>query len=246
MLCALLLLPCALLPAWNARAPPLPAARPLARSLSPRACASASEEDGGDFQVVLRDDETNRTIACQLLETTEVLGRLYASMTPVDTPVAITRIEDGVMVELDGGALFDELLPTAQAVASEMGLSLQHTAVTLTVSGDLEGHEEFDESALGLDELPSVSFAERTHSEALEAVEDEDDDELGEDGAEVLLSFGHKKQTYYIVRLLEPLFVVGRQEKFSEFVLPDELEMRTVGPILEDLMTRNAEYLEDA
>eukprot|EP00966_Prymnesium_polylepis_P097972 2269143-Prymnesium_polylepis.1 len=42
--------------------------------------------------------------------------------------------------------------------------------------------------------------------EQLEGVEEEDDED---DGAEVLLSFRHEKQTYYIVRLLEPVFVVG-------------------------------------
>ena len=38
---------------------------------------------------------------------------------------------------------------------------------------------------------------------------------------------------------------VGRQDAFTEFVLPDEIEMRNVGPILEDMMSKNAVLVQD-
>lgn len=148
-----------------------------------------------DFQVCLRDPDTDRSLECELLETVEYAGRLYASMTPIDTPVAIAVIDNGIMLEIEDEDLLMDLLPTAQAVASEMDLNLQNTAVTMTISGDLDELVEFDESKLGLDE------------ESDSAMDDDDDD--ADDAAEVLLSFGHEGETYYIVRLLEPVFIVG-------------------------------------
>ena len=200
----------ALLPTLPTSQQPRMAVRPALHPRAHHALACAEREDGpaSDFQVVLRDADSDRSIECEILETTEVSGRLYASMTPIDTPVAITSIGDGMMLELEDEELMQALLPTAQAVASEMGLTLLDTAVTLTVSGELSEIEKFDESTLGLDEVPEASLADMTDMTELEGVEEEDEDD---DGAEVLLSFRHEKQTYYLVRLLEPIFVVGRQ-----------------------------------
>ena len=188
------------------------AMRPALRARLPVACAERDDGPASDFQVVLRDSDTERTIECEILETTEVSGRLYASMTPVDTPVAITSIGDGMMLELEDEELMQALLPTAMAVAGEMGLTLLETAVTLTVSGELSEADKFDESTLSLDDVPEASLSDMTDMTELEGVEEEEDDD---DGAEVLLSFRHEKQTYYLVRLLEPIFVVGRQVRLA-------------------------------
>ena len=58
----------------------------------PRAAILDSPEDLAtpEFEVVLADPETAREMQCHMLETVDDGAQLYASMTPVDTPVAIT------------------------------------------------------------------------------------------------------------------------------------------------------------
>lgn len=74
---------------------------------------------------------------------------MYASMTPVDTPVAIAALEDGTMVEIDDPRQIDELYPTAQASCTEidpesrdprhLGCDLRHPGCSLRWSGCEKG-----------------------------------------------------------------------------------------------------------
>ncbi|KAL3925007.1 MAG: hypothetical protein SGPRY_003756 [Prymnesium sp.] len=203
MLLLLALVQSALLPG-ALRAPRLsPPREALQTSIHRLRLYAETEEDFSEnFEVVLRDTETNRTLECRVLETTEVLGRMYASMTPIDEPAAITTIEDNVMVELDDDELLEELWQTAAAATSEMGLTLMNTPVTLTIAGDFASLPPFDESTLGLSESPEDM---ETSFDNVDGMEESESD----DGAEVLLSFCHERTTYYVVRLLEPTFIVG-------------------------------------
>ena len=64
---------------------------------------------------------------CHILQTTSAGDAMYASMTPIDTPVAIAALVDGTMVEVDNPLRIDALYPTAQATCararSELDLS---------------------------------------------------------------------------------------------------------------------------
>ena len=66
----------------------------------PRAAILDSPEDLAtpEFEVVLADPETAREMQCHMLETVDDGPQLYASMTPVDTPVAITALQENMMV----------------------------------------------------------------------------------------------------------------------------------------------------
>ena len=87
------------------------------------ACAPPAEDTSSGIQVSLRDPETDRSLECHVLQTTDVGGQMYASMTPIDTPVAVAALDDGMMVEIDDPTELDALFPTAQAVCSEMDLA---------------------------------------------------------------------------------------------------------------------------
>ena len=79
---------------------------------------------------------------CHILQTTSAGDAMYASMTPIDTPVAIAALVDGTMVEVDNPLRIDALYPTAQAICAELDLALLQTPVTLTVAGEVDGVEE--------------------------------------------------------------------------------------------------------
>ena len=156
---------------------------------------------------------------------------MYASMTPVDTPVAIAALVDGTMVEVDNPLRIDALYPTAQAICAELDLALLQTPVTLTVAGEVDGVEEGDEDD---DDAELVGAEMSELDDAEEAEEDED-------GVEVISSFLYQDQKYYLVLPLEPFVLVGRQVGGAKFDIPSPSEMDSskVGPELEMLMQQS-------
>jgi len=200
-------------------------------AVRPIACA---EDTSSGIQVSLRDPETDRALECHVLQTTGVGGKMYASMTPIDTPVAIALLEDGTMVEVDNPAELDTLFPTAQAVCSEMDLALLQTPVTLTIAGELDGVDEDEEE--GEEGEAGADLAE------LDEAEEVDEDE---GGVEVLSAFYHEDVKYYLVMPLEPFVVVGRQVAGAKFDIPEPSEMQRVGPELEMLMQQSMAELEN-
>lgn len=72
-------------------------------------------------------------------------------------------------------------------------LVLQRTPQTLTLVGELE--EDDDEDDLEDDED-----------------EDDDDDDEADEEVEVLLKFEHRDKEYNLVRFLDPILLVGRQD----------------------------------
>jgi hypothetical protein len=108
----------------------------------------------GDVPTVLVSDGQGRQLLCFLEQLIPLDGNDYALLTPVDTPVCLVRIaedddgEDEVIEELDAA---EAILSVAEVVLQEHDLTLVRSAVTLTVSGELEEpdpdelDEEFDE-----------------------------------------------------------------------------------------------------
>ena len=93
-----------------------------------------------DVPAVLIDEQTGRTIDCELLHTVKVGENVYASMSPRDHPVTISRYVDGELLELgeEEDPQIVKLLPTAIKACDELGMSLIHSAVSLTLAGDLD------------------------------------------------------------------------------------------------------------
>jgi hypothetical protein len=130
----------------------------------------------------------------------------------VDTPVCLVRIagdddeEDEVIEELDGA---EPILSVAEVVLQEHELTLVRSAVTLTVSGELEEPDQ--------DELD-------------EEIDGEDDDDT--DLYEMLIQFRAEGQDYGLFIPLDPFFVVARIQN-GEGVLVEGEEFERVQPRIE-------------
>ena len=171
-----------------------------------------SSNGSGDVPTVLVRDASGRQLLCFLEQLIPLDGHDYALLTPVDTPVCLVKIaadedgEDEVIEELDqAGAI----LSVADVVLQEHDLTLVRSAVTLTVSGELEepDPEELDED-----------------------LDDEDDEDS--DLYEMLIQFRHDDQEYGLFIPLDPFFVVARMAN-GEGVLVEGEEFERVQPRIE-------------
>jgi hypothetical protein len=120
----------------------------------------------------------------------------------------------------------DEIFPlAAEIVEEEFGeeLVLERTPQTLTLVGELEeadDNEDFEE--------------------------EENDDDVGDDEeeVEVLLSFEEDGREYVLVRLLDPVLLVGKasmDKNDQKCILLSEEEADRVMPVLEQMFLENQE-----
>jgi hypothetical protein len=170
----------------------------------------------GDVPTVQVRDGKGRELLCFLEELIPLDGKDYVLLTPVDTPVCLFRLreeEDPELVEtLDAT---EPVLSVADVVLQEHDLTLVRSAVTLTVSGELEEPE----------------------------VEDLDDEEADDDSEtyELLVSFLVDDQEYGLYIPLDPFFVVARMEGSEAFLVEGE-EFDRVQPRIEaELEERESE-----
>jgi hypothetical protein len=158
-------------------------------------------------------DHAGREILCFLEHLIPLDGKDYALLTPVDTPVCLVRIAEGddekdeVIESLEGA---EPILSVADVVLQEHDLTLVRSAVTLTVSGELE---------------------EPDPDEMEEDIEDGEDDEES-DLYELLIAFRANDQEYGLYIPLDPFFVVARIEG-SEAVVVEGEEFERVQPRIE-------------
>ncbi|MFM8524807.1 MAG: DUF3727 domain-containing protein [Cyanobacteriota bacterium] len=170
-----------------------------------------------DVPTVLVRDSHGRQLLCFLEQLIPLEGHDYVLLTPVDTPVCLVKIaaedsddDDEVIDQLDAD---EEILANAEAVLQDLDLTLVRSAVTLTVSGDLEEPD--------IDEL----------EEELE--DDLEEDEDGEtDLYELLIQFRADDQDYGLFIPLDPFFVVARMES-GEAILVEDEEFRRIQPLIE-------------
>ena len=171
----------------------------------------SSSNGSGDVPTVLVRDGQGRQLLCFLEQLIPLDGHDYGLLTPVDTPVCLVRIagdddeEDEVIEELDGA---EPILSVAEVVLQEHELTLVRSAVTLTVSGELEEPDQ--------DELD-------------EEIDGEDDDS---DLYEMLIQFRAEGQDYGLFIPLDPFFVVARIQN-GEGVLVEGEEFERVQPRIE-------------
>ncbi len=175
-----------------------------------------------DVPTVLVRDQQGRQLLCFLEQLIPLDGHDYVLLTPVDTPVCLVRIapdddsDDEVVEELDGA---ESILSVAEVVLQEHDLTLVRSAVTLTVSGDLE---------------------EPDPEELEEELEGEDEDEET-DLYEMLIQFRADGQEYGLYIPLDPFFVVARMDG-GEAVLVEDEEFERVQPRIEaELAEREGE-----
>ncbi|MCP9818431.1 DUF3727 domain-containing protein [Synechococcus sp. Cruz-9H2] len=168
----------------------------------------------GDVPTVLVRDGQNRQLLCFLEQLIPLDGHDYALLTPVDTPVCLVRIaedddeEDEVVEEVDAA---ESILTVADVVLQEHDLTLVRSAVTLTVSGELEEPDPEDLE----DDLQG----------------DGDGDEET-DLYEMLIQFRAEDREYGLYIPLDPFFVVARMVN-NEAVLVEGEEFERVQPRIE-------------
>jgi hypothetical protein len=160
-----------------------------------------------DVPTVLVHDQKGRQLLCFLEQLIPLDGADYVLLTPVDTPVCLFRLDDEADPELiDSVAASEPILSVADVVLQEHDLTLVRSAVTLTVSGELDEPEP----------------------------EELDDDDADDDSEtyELLVSFLVDDQEYGLYIPLDPFFVVARMQG-NEAVLVEGEEFERVQPRIE-------------
>jgi hypothetical protein len=160
-----------------------------------------------DVPTVLVNDQKGRQLLCFLEQLIPLDGHDYVLLTPVDTPVCLFRLDDEADPELiDSVDASEPILSVADVVLQEHDLTLVRSAVTLTVSGELDEPEP-------------------------EELDDDDADEESET-YELLVSFLVNDQEYGLYIPLDPFFVVARMQG-NEAVLVEGEEFERVQPRIE-------------
>ncbi len=154
--------------------------------------------NSGEVPTVLVRDSTGRDLLCFLEQLIPLDGKDYALLTPVDTPVCLFRLQDEGDPELiESIADSEQILSIADVVLQEHELTLVRSAVTLTVSGELDEPEPDD-------------------------LEDEEGDDDDSETYELLVSFVADNQDYGLYIPLDPFFVVARMEESGAVLVEGE------------------------
>jgi hypothetical protein len=174
-------------------------------------------DDESQVPIPFVDTEKQTFIECFADSVAELDGKRYTIGIPCDHSVAICYFDGNqlIPVELEDD-LMDDVFPVAESIVNEEfgeELVLQRTPQTLTLVGELDDEDEDDDDV------------------------DEEDDDNEEEEVEVLLSFEHRDMEFNLVRLLDPVLLVGKddQENPSRRLLLTPEESDAVMPRLEDM-----------
>jgi len=198
--------------------------------------ASAGSSDGSltkvpdddDTPIAFVDSSGTSFIECFADSVVTLDGETYTIGSPCDCSVALAYFDSDeqlLPVELDSD-LMDDVFPVAESIVEEEfgeELVLQRTPQTLTLVGELE--EDEDDSEGGSED-------------------DEDDDVMDdEEEVEILISFEHKGREFHLVRLLDPVLLVGKADPSNpdRRVLLTPEESDKVMPSLEELFLQHQE-----
>ena len=171
--------------------------------------------DNHDAPTLLLKDSNNDELFCYLEQIVKVEGTEYALLTPVDTPVTLFKInEKDEPVLIEKIEKNEKLLQNADAVLQEHDLSLVRSAVTLTVSGELEepDYDDLEEDELNKDESETY---------------------------ELLVNFNVLDDEYGLYVPLDPFFIVGKIEKNGALLVEDE-EFDRVQPLIESELEKTS------
>ena len=136
---------------------------------------------------LLVKDSQGSDLLCFLEQVVPLDGNEYALLTPVDTPVSLFQLIDDQDPKLIETIEKNEpILEVADVVLQEHDLRLVRSAITLTVSGELDEPEP-------------------------EEIEEEDIDDESET-YELLVNFRVESNEYGLYIPLDPFFIVGKLE----------------------------------
>ena len=185
------------------------------------------ENEQYEADTVTLIDEQEKSLDCYIEHSLEYDGVVYLLLMPVDIPIIIISWEDEdededealEAIMLEDHAEIEIVFADAKAVLAEQNLYLQHTAYTLTATGELPPIEEDNILTLNLDE---------------------EDSQLESEELQFLAIFYHSQQKYSIYTPMTPLLFFARQNWAGELELvsPDEERFQ---PILEELLFEELE-----
>ena len=140
-----------------------------------------------EVPTLLVKDSQGSDLLCFLEQVVPLEGNEYALLTPVDTPVSLFQLIDDQDPKLIETIEKNEpILEVAEVVLQEHDLRLIRSAITLTVSGELDEPEP-------------------------EEIEEEDIDDESET-YELLVNFRVEDKEYGLYIPLDPFFIVGKLE----------------------------------
>ena len=140
-----------------------------------------------EVPTLLIKDSQGSDLLCFLEQVVPLEGNEYALLTPVDTPVSLFQLIDDQDPKLIETIKKNEpILEVADIVLQEHDLRLVRSAITLTVSGELDEPEP-------------------------EEIEEEDIDDESET-YELLVNFRVDENEYGLYIPLDPFFIVGKLE----------------------------------
>ena len=167
-----------------------------------------------EAQTLILNDSNGNELFCYLEQLVRVEGEEYALLTPVDTPVSLFKInekdEPELIEKIDKN---EQILKNAEAVLQEHDLRLIRSAVTLTVSGELEEpiYDELEEDYI--------------------------DDDI--ESYELLVNFNLFDQEYGLYIPLDPFFIVGKvKDKVALLVEDDEFDK--IQPLIESELEKSS------
>ena len=147
----------------------------------------SSTNKTGEVPTLLVKDSQGSALLCFLEQIVPLEGNEYALLTPGDTPVSLFQLIDDQDPKLIETIEKNEpILEVADVVLQEHDLRLVRSAITLTVSGELDEPEP-------------------------EEIEEEDIDEDSET-YELLVNFRVDNNEYGLYIPLDPFFIVGKLE----------------------------------
>ncbi len=168
---------------------------------------ATAPNNNGDVPTILVRDSQGRDLLCFLEQLIPLDGNDYGLLTPVDTPVSLFRLIQGKDPELIETISSNEpILSVADLVLQEHDLTLVRSAVTLTVTGELD---EPDPEELEEDDI-------------------DDDSET----YELLISFRVEDIEYGLYIPLDPFFVVAKLDNGQASLIEGE-EFDNIQPRIE-------------
>jgi uncharacterized protein YrzB (UPF0473 family) len=174
----------------------------------------ANSNDNYDAQTILLNDSNGNELFCYLEQLVSVESQEYALLTPVDTPVSLFKInekdEPELIEKIDKN---EQILKNAEAVLQEHDLRLIRSAVTLTVSGELE---------------------EPIYDELEEDYVDDDSESY-----ELLVNFNLFDQEYGLYIPLDPFFIVGKLKDKGVLLVEDD-EFDRIQPLIETELEKSS------
>jgi len=174
----------------------------------------SNSKDNYEAKTLILNDSNDNELFCYLEQLVNIEGEEYALLTPVDTPVSLFKINEKDEPELiEKIEKNEQILKNADAVLQEHDLRLIRSAVTLTVSGELE-----------------------------EPIYDElEEDHLEEDSEtyELLVNFNVLEQEYGLYIPLDPFFIVGKLKDKGATLLEDD-DFDRIQPLIESEIEKNS------